>query len=264
MEIIRKELNVCGIYCIQNIVNNKVYIGKAKNIYARMKQHVYNLDKKSKDENRHLISAWHKYGSENFKCFIVETLELDEQLLKDKELYWIREYKALNRKFGYNLRLDSETKMIVHEETKKLRSLISKGNKNPNYGHKWSDEKKKKLSDLKKQQYKNGEVKINHEGCIKGVKNKLELWTRHPELKDQMKEKVRKAITKYNIYQYDKQDNLINVWECINDIILANPTYKRHNIYAVCSGEKPTMYGYKWKKVLINEDIVQTDLKESD
>ena len=32
MDIIKKELNVCGIYCIQNIINNKVYIGKAKNI----------------------------------------------------------------------------------------------------------------------------------------------------------------------------------------------------------------------------------------
>lgn len=35
-------------------------------------------------------------------------------------------------------------------------------------------------------------------------------------------------------------------------------------IYAVCSGEKPTMYGYIWKKVLKSEDIVQTDLKESE
>lgn len=78
MDIIKKELNVCGIYCIQNIVNNKVYIGKAKNIYVRIKKHVYNLNKKSKDENRHLIRAWHKYGEENFKCFIVESFEFDE------------------------------------------------------------------------------------------------------------------------------------------------------------------------------------------
>lgn len=39
--------------------------------------------------------------------------------------------------------------------------------------------------------------------------------------------------------------------------MIANPSYKRHNIYAVCSGEKPTIYGYIWKKVSINKDIVQ-------
>ena len=262
MDIIKKELNVCGIYCIQNIVNNKVYIGKAKNIYARMKNHVYNLNKKSKDENRYLIRAWHKYGEENFKCFIVESFEFDEQLLKDKELYWIKEYKALNRKFGYNLRLDSETKTVVHEETRLLRSQLSKGSNNPNYGHKWSDEKKKQMSEFKKQQYKSGEIKINYEASKKGVEIREKLWKEHPELKEQMKENVRKAITKYNIYQYDKDDNLIKIWNCVHDIIIANPTYKKHNIYAVCSGEKPTMYGYKWKKILIDEDIVQTDLKE--
>lgn len=261
MEVIKKELNVCGIYCIQNIVNNKVYIGKAKNIYTRMKQHVYNLDKKSKDENRHLISAWHKYGDWNFKCFIVEKLESDEQLLKDRELYWIREYKSINRQFGYNLRLDSETKMIVHEETKKLKSIISKGKNNPNYGHKWSEEKKKKMSDLRKQQYKDGICKVNLEASKKGVEIRNKIWIEHPELKDKMREKVRKATTKFQIYQYDKQDNLITIWDCVHDIIIANPTYKQHNIYAVCSGEKPTMYGYKWKKVLIDEDIVQTELK---
>lgn len=49
---------------------------------------------------------------------------------------------------------------------------------------------------------------------------------------------------------------LLKVWNCVNDIIIDNPTYKRHNIYAVCSGEKKSIYGYIWKKVLI-DDIVQ-------
>ena len=34
--------------------------------------------------------------------------------------------------------------------------------------------------------------------------------------------------------------------------------YKTHNIYSVCSGVKPTMYGYKWVKIL-KDDIVQPD-----
>ena len=72
-----------------------------------------------------------------------------------------------------------------------------------------------------------------------------------------------KKISKYKIYQYTKDGELIKVWDYINDIIKENPTYKKHSIYAVCSGEKPTMYGYKWVKVL-NDNIVQTELKDSD
>ena len=259
------ELKVCGIYGIKNIINNKIYVGKAKNIYKRAQSHIYCLNKKSKDENRHLIAAWNKYGSSNFICFIIEKLEINEDLLKEKELYWIQFYKATDRNFGYNLRMDSSTKMIVHEETRKLHSESLRGENNPNYGNKWSDEQKKKMSEFQKDRYKKGLAKPNPEASRKGIESRNKKWKENPELKEQMKQKVREKITLYNIEQYDKQTKqLIKVWNCINDILIENPTYKKHNIYAVCSGEKPTMYGYIWKKVLKSEDIVQTDLKESE
>ena len=47
----------CGIYCIKNTVNNKIYVGKSINIYKRIKQHITQLNHKSKDENYHLIQA---------------------------------------------------------------------------------------------------------------------------------------------------------------------------------------------------------------
>ena len=262
---LNNDLKVCGIYGIQNIINNKIYVGKAKNIYVRIRSHIYGLNGKSKDENRHLIRAWHKYKSENFKCFIIETLEFNEELLQERELYWIQQYNSTNRKFGYNLRMDSSTKMIVHEETRKLLSVVNKGVNNPNYGNKWSEEKKQKMSLLKKEQYKTGIVKSNPDASRKGIEIRNQHWEEHPELKEQMKQKVREKITLYNIEQYDKKTKqLIKVWNCINDIILENPTYKKHNIYAVCSGEKASMYGYIWKKVLKSDDIVQTELKDSE
>jgi excinuclease UvrABC nuclease subunit len=54
---LNKNDRKCGIYCIKNKINSKVYVGKAKNIYNRIQRHIYNLRKKSKDENRHLINA---------------------------------------------------------------------------------------------------------------------------------------------------------------------------------------------------------------
>ena len=77
MKINKFDLNKSGIYCIRNIVNNKVYIGKSKNIYNRITQHIYLLRNKSKDENRYLINAWHKYGEDKFEYFVLEYLELD-------------------------------------------------------------------------------------------------------------------------------------------------------------------------------------------
>lgn len=251
-----------GIYCIRNIVNNKVYIGKAKNIYTRIIGHIHNLRVKSKDENRHLINAWHKYGEDKFEYFVIEYLEFDEELLKKRELFWILNYDAINPEKGYNLRLDSSTGLIVQDETRKIMSQNAKGKNNPNYGNKWSDEKKKYMSELKKRQYKEGIVKSNIENTLKGLAVRDAHWKANPNLKKQMAEKVKKAITKYKIYQFTKEGELVKVWDYVSDIIKENPNYKRHNIYAVCSGEKPSIYGYKWRKVL-NDDIVQSDIKVS-
>lgn len=265
MKVDRKDLNKCGIYCIRNKVNQKVYIGKSKNIYCRIADHICGLNKSSKNENRHLISAWHKYGKDNFEYFVLEYIELDEVLLADRELFWMKQYNSTCREFGYNLRLDSSTGVIIHEETRKLRSENSFGENNPNYGNKWSDEQKKALSDKIKDQFKNGRLKPSSEISKKGTDSKLKKWKENPELKQQMIEKVRSANTKYKIYQYDKETyELIRIWNTVNDIIVKNPKYKRHNIYAVCSGEKKSMYGYIWVKVKIDDDIVQTDLKESE
>ena len=119
------------------------------------------------------------------------------------------------------------------------------------------------MSKLKKQQYKKGVIKPNLEATYKGIANRNENWIKHPELKSQMIEKIRKINTKYKIYQYSKDNKLIKIWNCVNDIIKENPNFKKHNIYAVCSGEKPSIYGYKWIKIL-NDDIVQPNMKVLD
>lgn len=263
MKLHSEDNHKSGIYCIRNIVNNKVYIGKAKNIYTRIIAHIHNLRHKSKDENRHLINAWYKYGEDKFEYFVIEYLKLDEILLKKRELFWIIKYEATNPEKGYNLRIDSSTGLIVQDETRKIMSQNTKGKNNPNYGNKWSDEKKKYMSELKKQQYKDGIVKPNIDATLKGIAIRNAHWKEKPELKEKMKEKVRKAVTKYKIFQFTKSGELVKVWNYISDIIKENPTYKRHNIYAVCSGEKPSIYGYKWIKVL-NDDIVQSDMKVSE
>ena len=62
---------------------------------------------------------------------------------------------------------------------------------------------KQNLSNKIKDQFKNGRV-TNSENGKKGSEVRNKKWEKNPELKEQMKEKVRKAITQYKIEQYDK------------------------------------------------------------
>lgn len=223
MKLYRKrDLKRCGIYAIRNKINNKYYVGKSINIYERIRQHINKLNKTSKDSNFHLNKSWLKYGRDNFEYIILEDIELNDNLLKQQELYWILKLKTNQRKFGYNLRLDSETKCILTEETKQR---MSKGTL---------------------LYYKN-----NPKALIEIGKKSSKFWKENPEIKSQMAKNVSKAKHKYKIQQFDKQMNFIKEWFSVEDIIKVNPNYKWQNIYAVCNGYKPSMYSYVWRKIKI-------------
>lgn len=219
MKYNRNDLRKSGIYLIRNTTNNKIYIGKAKCILKRMRQHVTLLNRRSKDENPHLINAWHKYGRNSFEYVVLEYLELD--LLAERELFWITSLNALDPEIGYNLRLDSSTGMITSDETRQKLSEAYKL-------------RKEKFPELSR---KNVEYVSNY-------------WRTHPEEKELMRANLKKLKQKYRFLQYDKQKNLIKVWDTVEDIISANPEYKWQNIYSVCNGYKPSIYGYVWAKEL--------------
>lgn len=65
-----------GVYQIENLVNNKVYIGSSANVYNRAYTHKTKL-KKRKHSNQHLESSYHKYGFNKFKFNIIEYCEKD-------------------------------------------------------------------------------------------------------------------------------------------------------------------------------------------
>ena len=123
----KNDKNKSGIYIIKNKINNKVYVGKAINIYRRIKDHITALNSKHKNENRHLINSWNKYKRENFEYYVAEYIISDnveelDQLLTERELFWMKNLNSLNRKYGYNLRFDSEGKCFVSDETRDKQS----------------------------------------------------------------------------------------------------------------------------------------------
>ena len=89
-----------GIYCITNLTDTKVYVGKATNLKGRISAHKHLL-RKDKHVNIYLQRAWNKYGEANFEFSIIQECEID--LLPEMEAIWVKIKNANHPDHGYNL-----------------------------------------------------------------------------------------------------------------------------------------------------------------
>lgn len=124
------------IYLIENLINNKIYIGQTSQLLnKRIATHKYSIKNKSK--NTYLLNAFRKYGFNNFKFSILDTASTIEELNK-LEQWWIEIFNSTNREIGYNIDLGGKGKGIMAQETKdkisQNRSGKCLGKNNPNFG----------------------------------------------------------------------------------------------------------------------------------
>lgn len=89
---------ITGIYQILNTTDGKIYIGKAKDILCRWRNHRYQL-KKGIHKNAHIQAAYNLDGVEAFLYSVVE--ECDVSVLEEREAFHIVRLNAVNA--GYNL-----------------------------------------------------------------------------------------------------------------------------------------------------------------
>ena len=214
------EHKISGIYAIRNRIDGKMYIGKAYDIHRRIIEHVHKLTKKDKNENPYLTNAWHKYGKLNFEYFVVEACAGEEEVAK-RELYWMKVFDTLNHQKGYNLRSDSDSKMIVHELTRK------------------------KISERLKKEWKDG---IRAEHSLKLSKN----WKSTPERKRQQAKLMTGILTKWC---YKVNDEILSYQELVEKgykNVIATFHKKKSNIVK--------FKGQLIERVMIN-DIVRSSQK---
>ena len=92
------EKNQVCIYKITNKFNDKIYIGKTKQLHTRIVAH-HSVKNKSKSS---INKAFREFGIENFK-FIPIFVVFDEEDLSEFETYFIKEFQSNNPEFGYNM-----------------------------------------------------------------------------------------------------------------------------------------------------------------
>lgn len=147
-----------GIYCIRNLLNDKVYIGQAVHLERRLYEHRHYLEL-GKDKAIALQRSVTKYGLENFEFYVLEYCKSNE--LNDLEIFYIQEFNSTNRKCGYNISSGGNSGLIGYKwpeefgrkisRTKKAQKLkmpenVKKMLRNINIGKTVSDETRKKMS----------------------------------------------------------------------------------------------------------------------
>lgn len=154
------------IYKITNTVNNKIYIGQTtKTIEERFQKHI---QKAKQHVNRYLYDAMNHYGYDKFKIEPIE--ECDNNLLNEREIYWIKYYNSNNKILGYNMTTGGEggdtwTNNPHKEETsQKIRDA--------NLGSKRTPEQRARMSAAQKGVYY---IPVNKEDLLNDIKNMMSI-----------------------------------------------------------------------------------------
>lgn len=262
------EDEMIGIYKIENIVNNKVYIGQSIDIYTRWYNHRSELNG-NRHHNEHLQNAWNKYKENNFTFTIIEECRIEE--LDNKEIYWIEYYNAFDSQYGYNMTLGGQG----------------------NHGYSWNDEDKERLSkihnpnsvlqiDLKGnivERWRSGSYAARETGYpISGIMNCVRddgdqyqahgyIWLYEEVFNDKnfnIQEYISNHIKeKERIFQYDLYGTLVKVWNNTSEIIacfgLGSKEYKTifKCIKHITKSYNGYIYLFENDNAILNDDYLR-------
>lgn len=220
-----------GIYSIKNKINNKIYIGQSHDIESRWYHHKSDL-RSNIHHNKHLQSAWNKYGEDNFDFSIIEECSISD--LNNRETYWILKYDSLNN--GYNNDLGGDgIRGFQHtsEQIDKMRriqspEIILQFDMNFNMINEWiggSSHISKTLGYTKECILLRCDHRIKEMSPYKNYywvykneyENKSFLWNDYLNNKSIYKP-VKSTINNQKIIQYSKDKEFIKVWNSLSEL----------------------------------------------
>lgn len=110
-----------GIYCIENLINGKKYIGSATNFKERWRIHLSDL-RRNKHSNQRLQNSWNKYGEDSFKFYILVKCPKEYNIKLEQ---WFID--STNPEYNICRVAGSSLGLIRSEETRKKISIAGKG-----------------------------------------------------------------------------------------------------------------------------------------
>lgn len=169
------------VYKITNLINDKIYIGKASDIRKRWNAHKTAARLQDPKDFTIIHRALRKYGFDNFQIEELSNHETEKEAL-EQEIYIIEKLQSRNRNVGYNITAGGEgtTGLKLSQESKNKMRKAKKdkfiGEKNPFYGKHHSKKTKNLISEVVKQNNLDGKYhKSNLEQCHFSIEKCLDI-----------------------------------------------------------------------------------------
>ena len=232
------------LYMHINRVNGKKYIGiTSRPVKYRWGRGSYYA------EHLPIGRAIRKYGWDNFEHIVI--LEgLAEEEAKQLEIELIKEWKTQDSRYGYNICAggDGVTGWHPSEETKKKLSeaaIAQKrfGERNPNYGNRWTDEMRSVASKRKKGNVSKETRRKISESAKRRIGEKNSFFGR----KHSEKTKKRLAELRYRkVKQIDVDGNIIKIYNSIKEAA-KSVGVSGTAVSNCCCGRTKACHGCRWE-----------------
>lgn len=226
-----------GIYCIENTVNKKKYIGQSKHVKERWYKHKNELNN-NMHYNDYLQNSWNKYGADNFSFYVLEYCP--EDLLDEKEIYYIELYDTMCRDSGYNLKSGGQkTSNSYSEETrKKLSDSIKKSYSVPG---------RKELQRINAiNQWKDPEIKKKICGKNNSMYGKHHTEEAKRKIGEARKGKPGPRRNRTPVFCEELNKEFMDATTAGKELNLDSSA-----ILKVCQGKRNTCGGYHWKFIML-------------
>jgi group I intron endonuclease len=200
------------VYMHENMINGKKYIG----ITSKKPEDRWGKDgtRYKLNSHGHFWNAIQEDGWNNFKHeILIEDLSLSDALKKEFELS--KKYNTTDPNYGYNGVVGRGGNFEISEESRLKYSNAVRGEKNPMYGKKHSDETIVKLKE------------INIKNAMYGKDNPAS-----------------KAVKGINI-----KDNSEILFESANQAAIHFNLFNNGHIIECCRGKRKSCKGYRWQYI---------------
>lgn len=199
------------LYVHVNKTNGKRYVGiTSVNVSQRWR------NGNGYRRQRRFFSAIKHYGWDGFDHIVLES-GLTKEEAERREEETIREYKANNPLYGYNIENGGVIRKLTEEQKEHLRQM--------NIGRKFTPEARRKLREAHAGKKLSDETKQKMSEGRKGPKN------------------VRAAA----VDQYDLDGNFLAHYDCMEEARSAIGVTQSAHISRCCSGKRHKAYGYIWR-----------------